>query len=169
MRQQTAHLIHEGLEVQEIPSKSGKGLCATQAFTTGEVMVIFGGRAVTRATLNEIDEELGRHALQIGKDIFLLQPVFEDGEYVNHSCDPNMGVQGQITLVAMRDIRAGEEVTFDYAMVDMSDADEFVCACGSPWCRVRVTGEDWRLPDLQKRYRGYFGAHVQRAIDETPV
>jgi hypothetical protein len=129
------------------------------------VLIIFGGRAVTRATLDEIDPKLGRHALQIGNNIFLLQHAFEEGECVNHSCDPNLGVEGQITFVAMRDINAGEEVTFDYAMVDMSDADEFVCECGGPHCRGKMTGEDWRLPDLQKRYKGNFGAHVQRAIN----
>lgn len=166
MKQGIDHLIHEGLVVKDLPQKNGKGLFAVQEFRTGEVLIVFGGRAVTRETLNQISEELGRHALQIGKNLFLLEHAFEDGECVNHSCDPNLGVEGQITLVAMRDIQAGEEVCFDYAMVDMSDADEFDCACGSSLCRGRVTGEDWGSPELQKRYRGYFGAHVQRAIDE---
>lgn len=166
MRQQTDHLIHEGLVVKEHANKKAKGLFATQNFKKGEVLVVFGGRAATRETINKISPDLSRHALQIGKNLFLLQHVFEDGEYINHSCDPNLGFEGQITLVAMRDIEAGEEVCFDYAMVDMSDADEFNCLCSSPFCRKKVTGEDWRLPDLQKRYKGYFGAHVQRAIDE---
>lgn len=166
MKQGTDHLIHEGLIVRDIPEKAGKGMFAEQDFRMGEVLVVFGGRAVTRETLNGISEALGRHALQIGKELFLLERAFEDGECFNHSCDPNLGVQGQITLVAMRDIKKGEEVCFDYSMVDMSDADEFTCNCGSMFCRGRVTGEDWRLLDLQKRYKGYFGAHVQRAIDE---
>lgn len=166
MRQQTDHLIHDGLMVKELTSKKAKGLFATQNFKKGEVLVVFGGRAATRETINKISPDLSRHALQIGKNLFLLQHVFEDGEYINHSCDPNLGFEGQITLVAIRDIEAGEEVCFDYAMVDMSDADEFNCLCSSPFCRKKVTGEDWRLPDLKKRYKGYFGAHVQRAIDE---
>jgi hypothetical protein len=165
MKQGTDHLIHEGLVVKDFPEKGGKGLFATQDYKKDDLLIVFGGRAVTRETLNAISGELGHHALQIGKNIFLLQHAFEDGEYVNHSCDPNMGVEGQVTLVAMRDIRSGEEVTFDYAMVDMSDADEFECHCGSGLCRHRVTGEDWRRTDLQDRYRGYFGSHVQRAID----
>lgn len=167
MKQGTDHLIHEGLVAKDLPEKGGKAMFANQDFQKGEVLVIFGGRAVTRETLNSISETLGRHALQIGKELFLLEHAFEDGECFNHSCDPNLGVQGQITLVAMRDIKQGEEVCFDYSMVDMSDADEFVCRCGSRLCRGRVTGEDWRLPDLQKRYKGFFGAHVQRAIDES--
>lgn len=167
MKQGTDHLIHEGLAVKDIPEKQGKGLFATQSFKKGEVLILFGGRAVTRETLHALSDALGHHALQIGKELFLLQHAFEEGEYVNHSCDPNLGVQGQITLVAMRDINAGEEVTFDYAMVDMSDADEFPCGCGTRLCRKKVSGEDWRLPELQERYQGYFGAHVARAIQES--
>ena len=167
MKQGTDHLIHEGLVAQDLPEKGGKAMFAAQDFTKGELMVVFGGRAVTRETLNSISEALGRHALQIGKELFLLEHAFEDGECFNHSCDPNLGVQGQITLVAMRDIKQGEEVCFDYAMVDMSNADEFTCSCDSKLCRGQVTGEDWHLPELQKRYKGYFGAHVERAIDES--
>lgn len=166
MKQGTDHLVHEGLTAKDSPEKGGKAMFADQDYRKGEVVAIFGGRAVTRETLSGISEELGRHALQIGKDLFLLESAFEEGEYFNHSCDPNLGIEGQITLVTMRDIKRGEEVCFDYSMVDMSDIDQFACSCGSKLCRGRVTGEDWRLPDLQTRYKGYFGAHVQRAIDE---
>lgn len=37
---------------------------------------------------------------------------------LNHLCNPNVGVRGEITFVAMRDIKAGEELTTDYAMID---------------------------------------------------
>jgi hypothetical protein len=38
--------------------------------------------------------------------------------FINHSCDPNVGFAGDIVLVAMRDIRQGEELTADYALFD---------------------------------------------------
>ena len=41
--------------------------------------------------------------------------------HLNHSCEPNLGLQGQIAFVAMRDIAADEELTFDYAMTDDED------------------------------------------------
>jgi hypothetical protein len=65
----------------------------------------------------------------------------------------------------MRDIQPGEEICFDYAMSDTVAYDEFVCGCGAPNCRRSVTGSDWQLPELQKRYAGYFAPHVQRRID----
>ena len=50
--------------------------------------------------------------------------------YTNHSCDPNLAIQGQIVLVAMRDIAPGEELTIDWATTDDGDY-EMECRCGS--------------------------------------
>jgi hypothetical protein len=69
----------------------------------------------------------------------------------------------------MRDIQPGEEICFDYAMSDTMPYDEFQCECGAPNCRRSVTGSDWQLPELQKRYAGYFSPHVQRRIDAQHV
>ncbi|MGY1616797.1 SET domain-containing protein-lysine N-methyltransferase [Geodermatophilus sp. SYSU D00691] len=38
--------------------------------------------------------------------------------FVNHSCEPDVGVAGNVVLGAMRDVDAGEELTTDYAMFD---------------------------------------------------
>jgi uncharacterized protein len=83
--------------------------------------------------------------------------------YSNHSCDPNLGVRGEITFVAMRDIRAGEELTHDWAMTDDDDYS-VECNCGAPHCRETLTGKDWQRLDLQKRYAGYFSAYLARKI-----
>ncbi len=63
--------------------------------------------------------------------------------YTNHSCDPNVAIQGQIVLVAMRDIALGEELTIDWATTDDLDY-EIECNCGSSGCRGSVTGKDWK-------------------------
>jgi hypothetical protein len=97
---------------------------------------------------------------------FLVPRPIGEGDYVNHSCNPNAGLSGQIGLVAMREIEPGEEVCFDYAMCDTMPYDEFECECGAANCRGVVTGSDWQRPELQKRYAGYFSPHVQRRIDE---
>ena len=73
--------------------------------------------------------------------------------YTNHSCDPNLAIQGQIVLVAMRDIPSGEELTIDWATTDDGD-HTMQCRCGSPDCRGTVTGKDWMREDLRRKYRG---------------
>ena len=84
---------------------------------------------------------------------------------LNHSCDPNVGFTGQIGLVAMCDIQAGEELTFDYAMCDGSEYDEFDCYCGSKNCRGHVKGSDWSRPELWEKYDGYFMPYLARRIE----
>ncbi|MFZ9911537.1 MAG: SET domain-containing protein, partial [Ilumatobacteraceae bacterium] len=68
------------------------------------------------------------------------------------------------TLVAMQEISAGETITFDYAMSDANPFIEFSCRCGTSMCRGRMTGEDWRIPQLQRRYAGWFAPHVDALI-----
>jgi hypothetical protein len=63
--------------------------------------------------------------------------------HLNHSCEPNVGIEGQIVFVALRDIAAGEELVLDYAMMDDHD-EAMACHCGAPSCRNTVTGKDWR-------------------------
>ena len=64
----------------------------------------------------------------------------------------------------MRDITVGETLTFDYAMADGSEYDEFTCACGSTSCRGRVTGTDWQRTDLQQRHAGYCSPYLVRRM-----
>jgi hypothetical protein len=83
--------------------------------------------------------------------------------YLNHSCNPNVGMRGEVTFVATRNIRAGEELTHDWAMTDYDDYS-VECTCGAPDCRKTLTGKDWQRLDLQKRYAGYFSAYLARKI-----
>ena len=83
---------------------------------------------------------------------------------INHSCAPNCGLSGSALLVAMRDIVTDEEITFDYAMSDASDYDEFACMCGQPACRLAVTGADWRDPEIQAAYDGWFSPYLNKLI-----
>lgn len=84
--------------------------------------------------------------------------------FLNHCCEPNVGFGGNIVLVAMRDINAGEELTTDYALFDDYDG-QMTCHCGTAGCRRTIHGRDWRRPDLQDRYRGYFSWYLQAKID----
>ena len=84
--------------------------------------------------------------------------------FSNHSCEPNIAVQGQIVFVATRDIAADEELTHDWATTD-DDTYEMRCNCGAASCRGTITGQDWRKPELQEKYCGRFSWYLQRKID----
>jgi uncharacterized protein len=146
----------------------GRGLFATADIDKHEVVAVKGGHIMDRKTLSEkITPRLGPVEIQIDDDLFIAPVTEEERElsmlYLNHSCDPNLGIRGEITFVAMRAIRAGEELTHDWAMTD-DDGYSVECNCGAPDCRKILTGRDWQRSDLQKRYAGYFSAYLARKI-----
>jgi uncharacterized protein len=146
----------------------GRGLFATADIAKGEIVAVKGGHIVDRKTLREkIAPVLGPVEIQIDDDLFMAPMTDDERElsmlYLNHSCDPNLGVRGEITFVAMRAIRADEELTHDWAMTDDDDYS-VECNCGASNCRKTLTGKDWQRPDLQKRYAGYFSAYLARKI-----
>lgn len=84
---------------------------------------------------------------------------------LSHSCDPNfISTDDWETAEALRSIARGEEITIEYATFN-TGLDEFECDCGASDCRGRVAGEDWMLPGLQERWRGYFQTNIQKKID----
>lgn len=122
----------------------GNGVFAAKAFKKGDVVLV--KRIVEECTSNHA------HAAQYGIDKFVRHD--EVSANVNHSCDSNCGTKvdetGRRTLVAIRDIAEGEEITFDYAMENYT-IEHFPpqCMCGSANCRGKITG--WKdLPKEKK-------------------
>ena len=153
------------LAVTGAAGSKGVGIFAVEPIPAGTTVAGFGGHVVDRTELHGLDEDVRIHALQIDDDLFLASlPPFDDADYVNHSCEPNCGIVGSVLLVTMRDVVAGEELCFDYAMTDIDDYDEFACACGTASCRWIVSGADWKDPELRDRYRGWFSTYIERRI-----
>jgi hypothetical protein len=146
----------------------GRGLFARAPIKKGEVVVVKGGYILTQDQRDEIGKKLGPSEIQITEDLFIGPAAADEREggmmHLNHSCEPNLGIQGQIVYVALRDIAIDEELSFDYAMND-DEPYEMTCRCGTASCRGTITGRDWRRPELQRKYDGYFSWFIQRRID----
>jgi len=157
------------LMLRPLPDKGGYGVFAVEPIQTGERLVVWGGDIISRAEIMQLPAALRHYAVQVEEDLFLAPRAADEPEmadFINHSCDPNTGFEGQIVLRAMRAITPGDEICIDYAMCDGVPYDEFQCQCGSARCRGRVSGADWQRPDLQERYQGYFIPYLQRRIEE---
>ena len=143
----------------------GHGSVATEQISAGEVIAAFGGRCLTSDAFDLLPQGQRVRSIQIEESLFLASgPEPEPADVINHACQPNAGMSGSTVVVALRDIGAGEAITYDYATSDGSDYDEFDCACGSALCRGKVTGHDWMLPELQVRYRGNFSPYLAARI-----
>ena len=150
-------------------STKGLGMFANASIKEGEVVTIWGGSVFTnkekaagkvkKYTASRLDENhwLGSH---------LDEPDVED-QYLNHSCDPNIWMTHEVTFVARRDIPTSEEITADYSTwsIDENWVMDEPCRCGRSLCRHSITGTDWKLPELQERYRGHFVPFINERIE----
>ena len=87
----------------------------------------------------------------------------DNGEFFNHSCDPNAWWEDDYRLVARRDIAENEQICYDYCTEDM-DVVSFNCECGAGLCRKRVLKEDWMSTVLWERYNTHWKSHILEAI-----
>ncbi|HLA43084.1 MAG TPA: SET domain-containing protein-lysine N-methyltransferase, partial [Aggregatilineales bacterium] len=112
------------------------------------------------------------HTLQLGWDLHLEpdSPI----RLMNHSCEPAAGVKTNARnlpdFYAFRDIKKGEEITFDYAMTEYAhypreDASlEFSleCRCGAPSCRGKLGYYSELSDEIKTKYAGYVSAYLVR-------
>lgn len=170
----TISWVHPHLKLQEAGEK-GMGTFVTAPIQKGEIVIVQGGRIIHGDMLDLPEyEPYGYHCFQVRREFYIcpieLSRRSADGVFdVNHSCEPTCGFKGEITMVAMRDLVPGDEITFDYVMTDIGTLEEgwedMPCLCGTATCRKTVTGRDWQIPALQDKYRGYFSPYVQDLID----
>lgn len=134
-------------------SQNGMGVFASKPFARGEFILSAKGRILDDADFEDGSYE-DCHCLQIGEHTYI-GASGEIDDFVNHSCDPNAGYKitgEQADLVAIRDIQAGEEITFDYSTSMHNDANELDCACGAPHCRGRIRDFQYLPTELKARY-----------------
>jgi len=141
-------------------------MVATGTLRDGERAVMFGG-AYTNAAGAERAAADGKIVMQWDEDLFSVETREEDPTYfINHSCSPNLWMADAFTLVACRQIAAGEELVVDYALFEADErfVARWSCTCGTPVCRKTVTGVDWRRPEIQQRYAGHFSPLLNQRI-----
>ena len=146
----------------------GYGSFATAPIAAGEIVIEWGGLVMTKAELGSI-AAMPDTEIPIGEGLFLVTPadaIDKRDYYLNHSCDPTLWMINEVAFAARRDLARGEEHTADNAICQAEARliASWNCGCGSSLCRGRVTGADWRLPDLQARYGGHFSPFVNARI-----
>ena len=140
----------------------GMGIFARQPILQGEPVEIIGGDLMTGDEFRAFQQSVDRfNAVQIGEDLHLVERSEFTQQWIgsiNHACDSNLWLADEVTLVGRRDIAADEELTIDYALFSaQSDwVMDGLCRCGSPFCRKTITGNDWKLKEVQERYRDHF-------------
>eukprot|EP01114_Cavostelium_apophysatum_P014069 TRINITY_DN3550_c0_g1_i1.p1 TRINITY_DN3550_c0_g1~~TRINITY_DN3550_c0_g1_i1.p1 ORF type:complete len:247 (-),score=16.60 TRINITY_DN3550_c0_g1_i1:5-745(-) len=164
-------LSHINPKVRCMRSPHGAGLFAIRPICKDELLVGWAGKVVHVTEIIAMEESERTYILQIDEELFQVPPwedYNEAADFVNHSCQPNAGFgTSSVSLVAMRDIEIGEEITFDYAMAECCEGlkgNEFECRCATPSCRGAFTGGDWKNPILWEKYQKYFSPYLRKKI-----
>lgn len=159
--------VSKKVQVKQAPGK-GKGLFAIDTIKKGEIVSISGGVIISADEWEKFKGEHGDYAYFIEEE-FLIAPLNPDDPSddwrMNHCCEANCGLKGQIVFVAMRDISEGEELLYDYAMTESDPSYELNLSCKHETCRKKFTGNDWKNPVIQKKYDGYFSIYLQEKIN----
>ena len=151
------------------PSRiAGRGLFADAPIAEGEIVCVKGGHLLTKAEFANHKGVANEAELQITDDLFLTPLTEAEFEgvmmFLNHSCEPNVGIQGQIIFVAMRAIATGEALTLDYATIGR-DTESMACHCGARDCRRLIAGQDWRKPELRRKYGDFFAWYLLEKME----
>lgn len=152
--------------IGEDPDK-GKGVYAKEKVNPGEIVAAFDprcGKVFHADSLQGLGYPwLIDHVIQTGERDYLLHRGL--AEHLNHSCEPNCGlidgervpslIEGAVGIITMREIQAGEELCWDYAMSEDSDWEMEGCKCGSPRCRGTITANRDLPEDVKREYEPY--------------
>ncbi|MBN1913314.1 MAG: SET domain-containing protein-lysine N-methyltransferase [Candidatus Omnitrophica bacterium] len=148
-----------------------KGIFARKPIKKGEAISVWGGFIITEGDFRKLAKSqfknIEDYATKVADGFYLVScrsGKLEDDDFFNHSCNPNAGIKGHLMMVAMRDIAAGEEITYDYAMTDADFNYSFRCNCKAKSCRKVIKTTDWKNPSLQRKYKGYFSWYIQEKI-----
>jgi SET domain-containing protein len=145
-------VLNPKIEIKQSPIE-GRGLFAKELISKGEGFVVATGEEPVDVK-TYTDEEFKKFtewctangkewdAVSLGNGkhrAAISDRQNHPGNYGNHSCDPNVKSNGNDGLVALRDIKPGEEITIDYALFSNKDWT-MTCSCGALNCRKVVVG-----------------------------
>ncbi|MEK6983140.1 MAG: SET domain-containing protein-lysine N-methyltransferase [Nanoarchaeota archaeon] len=134
--------------------KHGKGIFADKDFKKNEKIMELHGGLYTYQQLPFPYFEVEDRYVQIGQNLYMGPPGGLD-DFVNHSCNPNAGLKingKKVDVIAVKNIKTGEEITWDYSTTMDEDDWEMDCLCGSQNCRKRVRDFKYLPKDTQKKY-----------------
>ena len=136
---------HGIAEMRQKISNEQNALFALQSFQPGEMIAEFwAGTIAAEPTYLTVQIDVGKH--------ITLQPEFL--QYINHSCAPNVFFDTSLMkVVALKEIAAGEELTFFYPSTEWKMTQSFRCYCGSANCLGEIKGAAFLTEETWKQYR----------------
>jgi hypothetical protein len=153
--------ITSHIHVKDSPIQ-GKGLFCDLDLKMGTVLCEIVGEKIQ----HEYDPALAEQNpnwIGTGYEEWLTLGPGDIAIYLNHSCEPNVIINEKLELIAMRAIRAHEELLLDYSTTELDPYWKMECSCGARECRKVLRSFQFLPPDLQQRY----GKFISPAFTST--
>ena len=145
--------VSEKVEVQ--PYAGGQALMATAAIAAGERLIALAHVFVDLPHKYTI--QIDEHLHQAGTG--------EADDFMNHACEPNVTIDFEaLEIVAIREIRAGELITFNYNICEWDIRAPFVCECGSARCLGEIRGFRYLDEVERKRLEPWLSPYLRRKL-----
>ncbi len=139
---------------------AGKGLFTSKDIKEGEVAFVMKGPKIKYHPNNKEEACELPNIVGLSEDLYI-DPI-SPYVYINHNCEPNLAVSDDgVSYVAIRNIKAGEELNFDYSISEYSDW-EMDCACGASKCRKVIKSIDKLPKDFFSKYFPLIPAYFQK-------
>ncbi len=138
----------------------GRGVHAARDIKKGETIFLIKGKPVRLVIHSQKDSKIGPHWVGIKRHHWI-DPV-SPASFLNHSCNPNAGIRGSVTLKAMKKISKGEEIVFDYSTTEEDRFWTLSCRCGESNCRKKVQSIQTLPRAVFKRYLPFIPTYFQK-------
>lgn len=143
---------------------AGRGLFVRERVKKGEPITYIRGTMQYKVNKSERDALSNPDWVGIGRNQWIDPAV--PFKYLNHSCDPNIGIKGKVMMHALRPIKAHEELTIDYATIEGDERWQLdggvPCNCGATNCRKEVRSIQFLAEHIFNRYLPYIPHYFQR-------
>ncbi len=157
---------HRWLTPKAVPGKSplhGEGVFVIKNIKKGEPINVFGGIAVPISEIKKYRKFNGHAGVQVSDDFFIVPSDRNELKLkgiFNHSCEPNVGFNSSVTMIAIRDIQQGEELVMNYAFME-TYFNPFNCNCGSSVCRKVIDSNTWKDAEFKRKYGKYYSPYLK--------
>ena len=150
---------HVIAEMRQKLSNDQNALFSLRHFQPGETIADFSAGTISaEPTYLTVQVGIAKH--------ITLEPEFL--QYINHSCNPNVFFDTRtMQLVALKELRPGEEMTFFYPSTEWKMTQPFQCYCGQHGCLGQIKGAAYLSKQAREKYR--LTDFIQQQLAKRPA
>ena len=144
----------------------GGGIFAKKDLSKGKIAFIAKGKLVKFFVKSEKDTLFGPNWMSVSKNLWLNPNKTNPLTFLNHSCEPNIGIKGKVLFVALRNIKKNEELTADYSTLELDRLWHMKCKCGSNKCRKIIKSVHYLPNKIYIKYLPFIPKYFQKVYNK---